>query len=136
MPKGPKFNTWLTYGVIAFSIFVLVNIFSYEGSTNEEITQKEFLNELLTSRDVAKVIVVNNERVDIYIKPEKLSKSRYKDVAFTNFNKENPGPHFFFQIGDVRVFAEDLKEAESNQSSKERLDVFYEKKSNWKGNFR
>ena len=112
LPTGPKFNTWLTYGVIAFSIFVLINIFSYDGSSSEEITQKEFLTQMLTSQDVDKVVVVNKERVDIYIKPERLGKNRYQDVATTNFNKENLGPHFYFQIGDVRVFDEDLKEAE------------------------
>ncbi|MDA0890607.1 MAG: ATP-dependent zinc metalloprotease FtsH, partial [Bacteroidetes bacterium] len=72
-------------------------------------------------------IVVNKEKAFVYIKKDFLSEKQFKDVSKKAYgNTPNLGPHFYFEIGSVETFANDLKEAQSSFKSGEKISPLYE----------
>jgi len=110
----------------------LLFLFFYGGyHSTKETTLNEFLQTMVASHDVQRIEIINNETVDVYIKPDKLSKPEYKDVATTMFNQPNPGPHYEFDIGSVEYFEQKLDETQKDVPQSEKIDVTYVKQSNW-----
>ncbi|KRO54601.1 MAG: peptidase M41 [Cryomorphaceae bacterium BACL11 MAG-121001-bin54] len=82
---------------------------------------------MLQQQMVEKVVVVNKEKAFIYIKKDFLSEKQFKDVSKKAYgNTPNLGPHFYFEIGSVETFANDLKEAQSSFKSGEKISPLYE----------
>lgn len=127
LPKnGPKFN----FNFYWIYIVVIIMIFAVQamdwGSQPKEITWNKFEDEMLKEHDVSKVEVVNRERVNVYIDPEKLDQEKYKAVAKKALSDSpNEGPHFYFTIGDVGTFEERMEEAQAEFSREEMVDVSY-----------
>ena len=79
--KAPKFNMNWIYGIIAIVLLGFMFMSPMEGGGSIEIPQSRFWDEMVVNHDVSHVVVVNHERVEIYIKPEKLGENIY---AYTN----------------------------------------------------
>jgi cell division protease FtsH len=128
----PKFNVYWIYGIIGLAI--IGTYFLNLGSGAEEITRQRFEKEMLQSNDVEKIIIVNKERVEVYIKPDKLASGKYKDQEGKGFSPmPKSGPQFFFTIGSVEVFEQQLQVAMQNFPEEERIPVSYETKRNFFG---
>ncbi len=129
--KGPKFNLYWVYAIIGI---VLLSVqFLDLGTKPKEISFQEFQRNLLANHDVSKLVVVNNSDVEVYIKTDKLSDPRFKDVSRGRFGNLNPGPHFHFSIGNVETFQKNLESAEKYYSYAvdEEVDVRYESRGDW-----
>ena len=125
----PKFNVYWIYGIIGLAI--IGTYFLNLGSGVEEITRQRFEKEMLQSYDVEKIIIVNKERVEVYIKPDKLASGKYKDQEGKGFSPmPKSGPQFYFTIGSVEVFEQQLQVALQNFPEQEQLSVTYETKRN------
>ncbi|MCC6384192.1 MAG: ATP-dependent zinc metalloprotease FtsH [Bacteroidia bacterium] len=113
-PSFPKFNFnlyWI-YGLVLIIMFAIQ--FMNFGSRPVKITYDRFEKDMLLNGDVAKLEIVNKEEVRVYIKSDKLNKDEYKNVRSKGFgNAVNEGPHFYFTIGDINTFTNQLKDAES-----------------------
>ena len=128
MPR-PKFNVYWIYGIIGLAI--IGTYFLNLGSGVEEITRQRFEKEMLQSYDVQKIIIVNKERVEVYIKPDRLASGKYKDQEGKGFSPiPKTGPQFYFTIGSVEVFEQQLQGAMQNFPEEERIPVSYETKRN------
>ncbi|MBA3649025.1 MAG: ATP-dependent metallopeptidase FtsH/Yme1/Tma family protein [Chitinophagales bacterium] len=132
-PKGPKFNVYWIYGIVVV-ILIGLNYFPFSKSS-KLISFEEFNQNMLQSEDVEKLVVVNKEYSEIYIKKDRLSEDKYKDVATTNFNTLNPGPHYKFKILSVDDFTKRLDQAESEVIKKDptyqRIGVYPENQADW-----
>lgn len=125
----PKFNVYWIYGIIGLAI--IGTYFLNLGSGVEEITRQRFEKEMLQSYDVQKIIIVNKERVEVYIKPDKLASGKYKDQEGKGFSPmAKSGPQFYFTIGSVEVFEQQLQGAQQNFPEQEQIPVTYETKRN------
>ncbi len=125
----PKFNVYWIYGIIGLAI--IGTYFLNLGSGVEEITRQRFEKEMLQSYDVEKIIIVNKERVEVYIKPDKLASGKYKDQEGKGFSPmAKSGPQFYFTIGSVEVFEQQLQVALQNFPEVEQIPVTYETKRN------
>jgi cell division protease FtsH len=125
----PKFNVYWIYGIIGLAI--IGTYFLNLGSGVEEITRQRFEKEMLQSYDVQKIIIVNKERVEVYIKPDRLASGKYKDQEGKGFSPmPKTGPQFYFTIGSVEVFEQQLQGAMQNFPEEERIPVSYETKRN------
>src|SRR5258706_10879934 len=82
-PRPPRFNIYWVYGLILV-VLLAVNFFPF-SRTAKLISFEEFSQSMLQTQDVDKLVVVNKEYVEIYIKKDKLSDAKYKDVATTSF---------------------------------------------------
>ena len=123
-PKTFRFNFYWIYAIIAL-LFFGIQILSVNTNT-KEVSWQEVKRDFLQNKEIEKIIVVNRERAEIFIKKEALKKERHKDVSSKSFgNSENSGPHYFFEIGSVDSFVDQLKEAEMNTDESERITVTY-----------
>ena len=122
--KGFKFKIYWIY-IIIFIIFIGLNFMGTE--VTKPTSWQEFNQKMLQQQKVEKVVVVNKEKAFIYIKKDFLSEKQFKDVSKKAYgNTPNLGPHFYFEIGSVETFANDLKEAQSSFKSGEKISPLYE----------
>ena len=124
-PKGIKFNFYWIYAIIAV-VFFGIQIMSANTSI-QETNWQEFNKTMLQSNEVKKVVVVNKEVAQIYLKEDVLDKEKHKAVSQKSFgNGLNKGPHYFFEIGSVDAFNDDLKEAQKDFDDDEVINVIYD----------
>jgi cell division protease FtsH len=102
--------------------------------TGNEIDFRKFETSMLKSGDVEKLIVVNKEICEVYIKEESLNKPEFKDVVKKPMGTgKNKGPHYTFTIGSVDSFEKKLSEAQPNMDASDKVKVIYETRKNWGG---
>ena len=130
-PKStkPRFNFYWVYALIALALIV-IQFFNFGGSS-KEISFEQFQREMLDSNDVAKLVVVNKEYVEVYIKEDRLGKPQYKDVKSTTVNSTNHGPHYFFTIGSVESFDTQFNASQKDVPNAQRVEVKYESRRGW-----
>ena len=96
------------------------------GGQSKETSWIQFKNEMLLPRDVDRIEVINKERVNVYIRKDKLNQDKYKDVSKKALgDAPNAGPHFFFTIGDVGSFDKQIDEAQQGFAENEKIAIKY-----------
>lgn len=132
-PRPPRFNIYWVYGLILV-VLLIIQFFPFSRSA-KLISFEEFNQNMLQTEEVDRLVVVNKEFVEVYIKKDKLSEEKYKDVATTSFNTTNPGPHYRFKVLSVDDFAKKLDESEAQIAQKDpnyqRVQVFPENRTDW-----
>ncbi|MEC7645929.1 MAG: ATP-dependent zinc metalloprotease FtsH [Bacteroidota bacterium] len=122
--KGFKFKIYWIY-IIIFIFFIGLNFMGTE--VTKPTNWQEFNQKMLQEKKVEKVVVVNKEKAYVYIKKNFLSEEEFKDVSKKTFgNTPNLGPHFYFEIGSVETFANDLKEAQVSFENENKISPLYE----------
>ncbi len=127
--QKPKFNAYWVYGLIALALIAIQ--FMNFGGKPEEITWLRFEREMLKDHDVEKLVVVNKEIVEVYIKSEKLNSPEYKDKDSKSHSPlSKGGPQFYFTIGSVETFDTKLQEAQKEFTPEQDIPVLYETRKN------
>ncbi|NNC86347.1 MAG: ATP-dependent zinc metalloprotease FtsH [Bacteroidia bacterium] len=129
-PFKPNFY-WL-YAVV-FIVFIAINFLDV-GNQPKKTSQHEFENTMLKQGDVEKVIIVHREKAEVFIKEHKLTEKRHDEVSETPFTSTvNKGPHYVFEIGDVRTFIEQFEKIQANLSEENKsiLDYDNNRGGNW-----
>ena len=126
MPKV-KFNFYWVYGLLAL-IFLGLNLMNW-GGTTKTVGWGE-LKTMLESQDVEKILLVNKELAEIYIKKDKLTQPKYKDVR-DNKSMGTPSPQYVYTIGSVESFEKDITDAQQNVPAKVYIQNISRK--NWGG---
>ena len=62
--------------------FLAINLF-YGGKSTPKIQTRE-LKEMITNRDIERIVVVNKEIAEIYLKKEAVESGRYPDLKKNN----------------------------------------------------
>ena len=126
--KGFKFKIYWIY-IIIFIFFIGLNFMGTE--VTKPTDWQKFNQDMLQQQKVEKVIIVNKEKAYVYIKKNFLSEEQFKDVSKKVFgNTPNLGPHFYFEIGSVETFANDLKEAQLSFNNEDKISPLYETRNN------
>lgn len=114
-PNPKKFNFYWIYAAI-FLIIIGMQVMSSFNSNYETSSFHEF-SQMLTDGDVEKVVIVNKEKIHIFIeKPALASKGRYKDVSDNALGDgANPGPHYVFDMPE-EAFRENVNELYDKRS--------------------
>jgi AFG3 family protein len=122
-PKSPKFNFnfyWI-YGIII--VVLIVSQLLQLGGGEHETTQESFTQNMLLAHDVEKIEVINST-AHIYIKQDRLKDDKYKDVRTKTLGSmQNQGPHYYFYIGTLESFKQDLKDAEKDFAKEDLVPV-------------
>jgi AFG3 family protein len=127
--KGPKFNAYWIYGVIAI-VFIVVQFYFSTSRGPVKTTWNEVRSTMLINQDIERIVVVNDKMATVYIKKDRLEK--YKTQFDANFAKPaETGPHFTFNIGSVETFENNLKEAQAVGA--EEISLEYKEERNWAG---
>lgn len=122
IPKWSGF--WWIYLLIA--IFLIGQWWLTGSSALKEVGWNAFASEMLQKGAVEKLVVVNNERVEVFIRPPLRGKGYFEAIE-----PDNAGPHYFFTIGSVEVFEKQLSEAQQSSGQPGQVEVRYERRSNW-----
>jgi cell division protease FtsH len=119
-----KFNPiYYIYGV-AILIFLALQFFG-SGGEPVETSWQEVKNTMLKEGDISKIVVVNREKAEIFIKSD--SYEKYKDKLTKGFGAPaKTGPHYYFVIGAVETFESNLEKAQSQLSEDSRIELMYE----------
>jgi cell division protease FtsH len=128
-PKRFNIKSYWIYGVIVLFLLAL-NLLGLSGTNNDPISYGRFETMVLDG-DVKKVVIVNKEQAQVFIKPDKLSEEKYSDANETGFI--TPRPHYTFNIGSVEVFNERLKKLNEQIGPDNSIDPVYEERENWIG---
>ena len=122
--KGFKFKIYWIYALI-FVFFIGLNFIGTE--VTKPTNWQEFNQNMLQTQKVEKVVIVNKEKAYIHIKKEFLYEEQFKEVSKRTFGDAlNLGPHYYFEIGSVETFSNNLKEAQSEFDNEEKISPFYE----------
>src|SRR6056297_433405 len=101
--KNPKMNTYWIIGIILLALVGMQFLNNPGGMV--EIDSNEFF-EMLRDGDVEKIVIVNKEKVEIYIKPERLEDPKHNEVrdSRTNTMLGQNLPQYYFTIVFPDVF--------------------------------
>ena len=128
----PRFNSNWVFLIIA-AAFIAVN-FLYTGKSVQKTTTSG-IKEMIASHDIEKIVVINKEQAEIYLKKEALESGRYPKVPKpgTGFGMTVPKAHFIYNIGDISSFEPFLLDAQKNAgyTDKDLIYPDYQTRRNW-----
>jgi cell division protease FtsH len=101
----PKFNFYWIYGIL---LVVFIGIQFINWGNEAKKTDWRDLKEMLVANDVEKIVLVNKETAEIFIKPGKLNQEKYIDVKDKSGINQNK-PQFYYNVGSVDKFYEDVE---------------------------
>src|SRR5665648_554739 len=98
----PKFNSNWIFAILILSVFGLQ--FLFQGKATQKAGQRE-VEKMVINHDIEKVVVVNKDRAEIYIKADSLKSGRYPDFPTSKgFGFQTPKPQFYHTFGTVELF--------------------------------
>ena len=123
--KAPKFNFYWVYGII-FALFIVFQIFNSESLSTKNLSQNEFKT-ILKDNDIDKIVIVNRDIANIYIKADASEKEKHKKNKGSLYSANSP--MYFYDFGDLQNFEKELS------SEKEALKLDFDTANVEKTNF-
>jgi AFG3 family protein len=120
----PKFNSNWIFAILAVS-FIAINLF-YGGKSTPKAQTRD-LKEMIANKDIEKIVVVNKEIAEIYLKKEAVESGRYPEIPKNNGGRMGfglPKPHYSYNIGDIATFQPFILEEQKNAGVEEK-DIIY-----------
>ena len=91
-PRSWFSSSWM-FAILLLTFIVFQLLFS--GKYTQKAGQRE-IEEMVMHHDIEKVVVINEEQAEIYIKPDSLKSGRYPDFAeHRSFGLQPPKPQFY-----------------------------------------
>ncbi|PID92256.1 MAG: hypothetical protein CSA96_04205 [Bacteroidetes bacterium] len=131
-PGKPKFNSFWIIGII---LLVMIGLqFLGSGSSLKEIDSNRFF-QILERGDIAKLVIVNKEKVEVYIKDDRLSDASYEDIRSQKNNTVlgQSLPQYYFTIISQEVFVRKLDEVLNELSTEKRPAISTVTRRNYLG---
>ena len=104
--KAPKFNFYWVYGIL-FVLFVVYQFFNNESLSTKNLSQNEFKT-ILKDNDIEKIVIVNKDIANIYIKKDALEKEKHKKNKGSLYSSNSP--MYFYDFGDLQNFERELND--------------------------
>ncbi len=105
----PKFNSYWIIGII---LLVMIGVqFLSSGGGLHEIDSNRFFS-ILKNGDIEKLVIVNKEKVEVYIRAERLTDAVYEDVRSQKSNTVlgQSVPQYYYSIISQDVFVTELNQ--------------------------
>lgn len=124
IPK-PRFSSNWIFVILAFSL-ILFQIF-YGGRPAPKATKGE-IKDMITNRDVEKIVVVNKELAEIYLTKEAIESGKYPKVQKPGegFGMNTVKPSFTYVIGDISTFEPFVLETQEEAGYKDSEIIYPE----------
>jgi len=123
--KPTGFNFYWIYGIVIV-IFIAMSMFNFEGGA-KEIDYQKFETEMLRQNDVQKIVIVNEEYAEVYIKTSSRNKHIYNIIK----NKNASSPDFTIHIGSSVSFESKISDAQKDVPPAERVNIVYDSRKSW-----
>ncbi len=132
LKKTPPFGgygfNW--FYILAFGMMLWFFMFSNPISNTKEITWPFLQDSLLAKREVQKIVVINKEFAEIFIKKEQLSAQKQKEISEKLFPSAE-APLYRMTIGSVETFEDKLYRAQAEFTSTDMIAVQYTNRTSW-----
>ncbi len=118
--KGPKFNIYWIYGIILLAIIGAQFLGGNFGASTADHSFED-LKDNLTKGQVAKLVVINNDHVEVYLKPGAAvppPQGKFPTVSTASNDKTAA---YTFKIGTVDQFNKDLDQTEKDIADRTKL---------------
>lgn len=124
-PKKPvKINSYWIYGAVILML-ILGQLLLFPGYSNSKVSFDE-LKEYIVAGDVERMVVINEDYAEIYLRKESLSK--YPNASKNTFSDNQP--NFTMEIGSLQSFEPKFDKINDELSADKRVVLTFEKKSN------
>lgn len=122
-----KFGNIGKYSNIFFIVLFLLMIFYFYSNSNNtrEITWDKF-ETLVKNNQVRKVLVINNEKAEVYLKKDSLTKNENK-----NLTPRIEEAQYYFNIGSPEVLENKLERIKKSYPWIGQIDIEYKTEKNW-----
>lgn len=131
----PRFNAnW--FFVVLLLTFIVYNVL-FTGKYTQKADQR-MIEEMVMNHDIEKVVVVNDEQAEIYIKPDSLKSGRYPDFAeHKGLGIQPPKPQYYHTFGTVELFQEFFNAAQdkAGYTEDQRIYLDYQKRKDYLATF-
>ena len=124
--KKPKFNFYWIYGILALT-FIFLQIMSWD-SGSEKVNWGD-LKTMISDGDVERIVLVNREQAEIYIKKDQLSRPKYENVRGGSFGAAKA--QYYYMITSPDKFEEKIAEVQANKPNP--IYIENETRKNWGG---
>jgi AFG3 family protein len=108
--KGPRFNIYWVYGLIA-AVIIGFQFYRQQQPDAVSISREDFVDSMLSKGDVERYWVIpNKDLVRVYIRQSSQNKPYFQNLERTNnyspslSNGVDKGPQFFFRVVDAKNF--------------------------------
>jgi cell division protease FtsH len=131
LPK-PNYQLWVILSLVA--VILLVTLFNRSQEVIE--VQSSRFEDMVQRRDIKKLVLVKNEeKVEITLKPEALQNSVYKQELekSTALGVNTGGPHYVLRIGSVERFEDKYEELKRNIPRDQAVDLQVEDRTDYVG---
>ena len=125
-PKGGSNLSWIYWIVLIF--LIVFPFFTNTIGASKEIGWSTFEDSLLAKNAIEKIVVINKEVAQIYIKKSVLNDPEFKNDDDGLFSS-NSGPQYYITIGSVESFENKLQRAQEDAGISEKIDVRYENRT-------
>ena len=99
------FNIYWVYGIL-FVIFIALNFLDFSPKAKEIDLYR--LQSMISSQDVEKIIVVNREKAEIFIKPDALKKNNYDDLGDKSDWTGSTKHQYYYTISSIETFETEI----------------------------
>ncbi|MEQ9303909.1 MAG: AAA family ATPase, partial [Marinoscillum sp.] len=126
----PGFQGWLIGGLLALVIGLTV----FSNDSSAVTTTYRSFEKMVKSNDVQKVVLIKNQDfIEITLKPEALSNTKYKIELEQNRSILNSGggPHYKVEIVSIEKFVRDFEELMSDIPEDQRFDYKIEERGDY-----
>lgn len=119
--QGPG-TRW--FYIVISTLLVVFYIFFYQSPQIKDISWKEFNRDLLSEHLVEKIVIVNKEVAEIYLKEDRLTDPKYKEIKKDNLSFKTR-PQYLIKIGSVDSFESKLEKAQEGVASEDKISILY-----------
>ena len=121
--KQPQFNQYWIFGSIIL-VFLLLNIFSGDGSQSSTTTTPSKFFEFASNGDVERIEIINKREVYVYLTRDARIKDEHKNSAKTSLlSIASKTPNYRFEFGDLQNFENKLSQV--NKDFNQNVEVNY-----------
>ena len=120
----PKFNSNWIFAILAIS-FIAINLF-YGGKATPKAQTRDLM-EMIANHDIEKIVVVNKEIAEIYLKKAAVESGRYPNLPKNSNTKFGLGvqkPNYSYNIGDIATFQPFMLQEQKNAGYEDK-DLIY-----------
>ena len=108
-----KFNFYWIYGII-FALLIGYQLLGNSDISSSKLTENEF-ESILNNNDIEKIVIVNSDVAQLYIKPEALERDIYKKKKSSSFLNSGAAM-YVYDFGDLQNFESELKKSKAEFS--------------------
>ena len=126
---GGKFNYFWVYAILILFLFLSLNM-SFFGTNKTEISKAQ-LQSMMEKGDVEKLVVINEDHAEVFLKETALSRPDYQKIAKSRFGTTNRGPHYFLSVASKESFENFVNGFYEKHPQLAQVELKFERQEDW-----